>query len=144
LSFGFISLENAVLTPGNSKFFSNPVADLASSINTTPSSLSQPNALQTEMDMHSELEMSGDVSGFEQNGTMDQSIIFVSINLSFNTFMTFISLDPGDVWSSSTEKKNSNVLKKFNEAISSPHHEGKSLKRKYEPVACCYMSIIFK
>jgi hypothetical protein len=73
LSFGFTSLENAVLTPGNSKFFSNPVADLASSINTTPSSLSQPNALQSEMDMHSELEMSGDVSGFEQNGTMDQS-----------------------------------------------------------------------
>ncbi|XP_046452922.1 JNK-interacting protein 3-like isoform X3 [Daphnia pulex] len=110
LSFGFISLENAVLTPGNSKFFSNPVADLASSINTTPSSLSQPNALQTEMDMHSELEMSGDVSGFEQNGTMDQR----------------------DVWSSSSEKKNSNVLKKFDEAISSPHHEGKSLKRKEE------------
>jgi hypothetical protein len=33
------------------------------------------------------------------------------------------------------------VLKKFNEAISSPHHEGKSLKRKYEPVAWCYMTI---
>lgn len=49
LSFGFTSLENAtVLTPGNSKFFSNPVADLASSI-TTPASLSQPNALQSEM-----------------------------------------------------------------------------------------------
>ena len=48
LSFGFTSLENAILTPGNSKFFSNPVADLASSI-TTPASLSQPNALQSEM-----------------------------------------------------------------------------------------------
>ncbi|EFX78867.1 hypothetical protein DAPPUDRAFT_305108 [Daphnia pulex] len=106
LSFGFTSLENAVLTPGNSKFFSNPVADLASSINTTPSSLSQPNALQTEMDMHSELEMSGDVSGFEQNGTMDQSIIFVSINLSFNAYLKFISLVPGDVW----EERSSNTL----------------------------------
>lgn len=53
------------------------MADLASSINTTPSSLSQPNALQSEMDMHSELEMSGDVSGFEQNGTMDQSKLFI-------------------------------------------------------------------
>lgn len=49
LSFGFTSLENAsAVTPSNSKFFSNPVADLASSI-TTPASLSQPNALQSEM-----------------------------------------------------------------------------------------------
>ncbi|KAI9554706.1 hypothetical protein GHT06_019982 [Daphnia sinensis] len=109
LSFGFTSLENAVLTPSNPKFFSNPVADLASSIN-TPSCLSQPNALQSELDMQSELEMSGDASGFEQNGTADQR----------------------DVWSSTSEKKNSSVLKKFDEAISSPHHEGKSLKRKEE------------
>ncbi|KAK4005983.1 hypothetical protein OUZ56_011112 [Daphnia magna] len=109
LSFGFTSLENAVLTPSNPKFFSNPVADLAGSI-TTPSSLSQPNALQSELDMQSELEMSGDASGFEQNGTADQR----------------------DVWSSTSEKKNSSVLKKFDEAISSPHHEGKSLKRKEE------------
>jgi len=90
LSFGFTSLENAVLTPGNSKFFSNPVADLASSINTTPSSLSQPNALQSEMDMHSELEMSGDASGFEQNGTMDQSS-FIN-QLSFNASLKLIFL----------------------------------------------------
>ncbi|XP_059351311.1 JNK-interacting protein 3-like isoform X3 [Daphnia carinata] len=109
LSFGFTSLENAVLTPSNPKFFSNPVADLASSI-TTPSCLSQPNALQSELDMQSELEMSGDATGFEQNGTADQR----------------------DVWSSTSEKKNSSVLKKFDEAISSPHHEGKSLKRKEE------------
>jgi hypothetical protein len=132
LSFGFTSLENAVLTPGNSKFFSNPVADLASSINTTPSSLSQPNALQSEMDMHSELEMSGDVSGFEQNGTMDQSkncsliLFFFLVTFPYEN----IFLYQGDVWSSPSEKKNSNVLKKFDEAISSPHHEGKSLKRK--------------
>ena len=130
MSFGFTSLENAVLTPGNSKFFSNPVADLASSINTTPSSLSQPNALQSEMDMHSELEMSGDVSAFEQNGTMDQSkncsLIFFPCDISLWKYLLY----QGDVWSSPSEKKNSNVLKKFDEAISSPHHEGKSLKRK--------------